>query len=236
MNELTRHLTGKFKPTQAVIVYNWQHEYYLESRVITDGRMMAGKPLTSDCIAEIVEFLSEEHQKETNISGVIPPNVLYCDWSPKKQLLVWYNPPMERPMYFTDKLTLADGTAYQPGIVYVAKDGNLHVFAVKPKGRPSGKDLLYSPPYPNCSRNGSVCLGNAQVKYPSAITYESIMKYFETLFWASKFSHLEGENSNIKGNLNLYWKRAIKQRHAFDTSILLPVEKGLNLQKLFDRL
>lgn len=234
MNELTEKLTGKYEPKQAIVVYEWQKNYYLESHVIDKGKMLSGKPLTEDTLNDLVEFFQERKKQNSNLKGIVPSNMIYCDWSAEKKVLVWYRTAEKRMMHFTENLHIPIGEAWQPDLLYVVKESELYVFAMKAYLK-DHKSRLCAPPYHNCSRNGSVCLGSAKVKRKQLSTYQEVIDHYELLFWGSEFSHLAAETTNTKCNLNTYWKQAIKTKKEFDLDILTPI-KNLTIKKLLSQL
>lgn len=238
MANITGHLGDKLIPVRALFVYktnsSYNTEYYLENRIIADGKIGAGTPMQEEHIIDVVEFFQKNIRTQADISGLIPANMLGCDYGPGNKILIWYREPEKRAMHFTDALHIPSGIAQQPGLIYIANGSHLSVLAYKGKGRPTAKTALFSPPYHNCQKEGSVCLGSAKVKKPSPLTYLNVMAYFETMFWATEFSHLAGGASPVKGNVNTYWKQAIKSKKVFDESIMLPV-RGLTLEKLIKK-
>lgn len=218
---LTDKINGSFKPELAVIVYKWNSEYYLESHEIKEGVMGAGLPMKEECIQDMVEFFKGKERKEALISGPVPETLLFCKWGLETKTIVWFNPPRIRKMSFTKELSIQNGNAWQPSLVYVLEDGELTVYAMTCKGRPSDKEQLFRAPYHNVSDDGSVCLGSAKTTKPKEITYTNLIDYYEKLFWQSEFSHLAGNDTPVKGNVNTYWKAAIKSGAKFDNKILL---------------
>jgi PRTRC genetic system protein B len=237
MNDLTKQLLGTYDPVQALIIYkNGDAErYYIESHQIEHGQMLAGTPLDGKTLEAMVEYYSEQQKATDTIKGIIPHNLLYCEWNAVKKIMIWYNEPQRRNMVFVQNLEIPLGVAWQPGIVYVVNNGSLAVLAYKSEGRPQDNEKLYRPPYHNCNSIGTVCLGSAKTAYPKELTYSAMMAYYETLFWASEFSHLAGVESLVKGNLNLYWKSAIKGKSKFDTSILMSLKPKLTVKQLLEK-
>lgn len=233
MENLTEKINATFKPVQSLIIYQYKSDYYIESHPLetVNGRNIlgAGVPLTEEGIQDIVEYFKGKEGRESMIKGIVPDTLLYSDWGIERKILVWYNPPAKRKMQFTKELAIPNGNAWQPGLIYVLEDGDLDVFAVNCAGRPSADAELLRAPYHNVSASGSVCLGSARISNPRTITYTNIIQHYELLFWASEFSHLAGNDTPVKGNLNTYWKQAIKSGKPFDHSILIPGDK----KKLF---
>lgn len=237
MANITETLTADFTPKAGVIIYEGPGQYgspiyYLEYRDIIHGKMGAGKPLAQEAIQDIVGYFYQDNKKGAEIRGVVPEELLACEYGPTKKVLIWYNKPMVRPMYFTKGLHLPNGNAGQPGLIYIAEDNHLSMYAYKGDGRPDEDTKLYYVPYHNCSSTGKVCLGSGKVKRPTAITYSAVIKYYETYFWATEFSHLADVNSRITGNVNTYWKKAVTEGAAFDQTVLKPMGKDYTLGKL----
>ena len=210
---MTRMLKGRYEAKLALVVYEWkdEREYYLEAHEIKDGVMGAGMPLREETLEDLSKFLDKKVRDGAGIGGVVPAELLYCSWNEKQRVLVWYNAPRKRQMYFTKDLCIPDGEAWQPGLVYMYSNGQLCIYATVCNGRPDAETVLYRAPYHNCSGEGLVCLGSARVvKDKKLATFEEWMEYCETLFWNSEFSHLAGVDSPIEGNLNSYWVEAIK--------------------------
>ena len=74
--------------------------------------------------------------------------------------------------------------------------------------------------------DGKVCLGSAKVDKPYELTFESVMRYWEKMFWASEFAHLLGGNP-VKGNLSTITKNCISTGCKFPDSELIPVKQKL---------
>lgn len=238
---LTKTLHKQYKPEVAIMVYRSQdNDYYLESHEmqLVKGKHVlgAGIPLSEDTINSLVEYFKGKEGRESILKGDVPANVLYVHWGVEKRILIWHNPPMKRAMHFTKALAIPGGAAMQPGLIYASINGSLDVFAFEGYERPVGDTKLMRAPYHNVSRDGSVCLGSARVNKPRDNSYIAMMKYYEDLFWGSEFSHLAGEETPIRGNLNSYWKKAIKQHSDFDYSVLLPCEKRKKFSELINHI
>lgn len=220
MNKLTKLMNDCYKPKMAVIVYECSDSklgVYLERRNIINGRMSSGTPLTKKCIVDIMNAIAVDNENfDYGIHGNIPSNLLYADTTPGRTKLVWYNPPQNKKMYFTPTLGIPDGVMNVPGLVYIAQDKKLTVYAFKgskPKGR------LYKAPFMNVSESG-VCLGNSKVELPAQSTFDNLICYWEKMFWLSEFSHILGENP-VKGNLAVITKNLIESGEKFPTDILI---------------
>jgi PRTRC genetic system protein B len=226
MNKLTRMMSESYTPKLAIVVYECSDPAkgtYLERRDIRNGAMGAGTPLTKKCLTDIMAAIALDNDStDFGIHGPLPENLLYADCTPGKMRLVWYNPPRQRQVYFSKDIGIEDGTMYVPGLLYVASEGSLKMYAFKgskPKAR------LFRAPFMNVS-DKSVCLGNAKVQKPSEITFSNLIAYWEEMFWRSEFSHILGENP-VRGNLATLTKRLIKSGEKFPNDVLLPVSVTL---------
>lgn len=215
-------LTNKFEPVQLITVYHdRERRFYLESAEIVKGRLGESSPLTEDVLTGIVNYFSDLKKDEDSIKGIIPDCMLYCEWAIESKVLIWYNKPTPRQMYFTDNLKIPSGMANQPTIIYAAVNNCLHVFVAK-TSKVNEKTPLFIAPYHNTSLDGSVCLGSSSVRRPAKPTYLNMIEYWEKKFWNSEFSHLADSEDLIKGNVNLFWKDMIKKKLQFDNAVLLP--------------
>lgn len=141
MNRITETINSRYEPKMAVIVYqcNQSSELYLERRKIVNGSFGAGAPLTKKCIAEISAAIAADDRDITyGLHGIMPKNLLYADTTPGHTKLVWFRPPEARQAYFSDSLGIDDGILKCPGLVYVADNDRLMLYAfkgMKPKSR-----------------------------------------------------------------------------------------------------
>lgn len=215
MNELTKEILTELFPEMAVIVYKYDEKYYLERRDIVNGKMAAGMPLTEKCLTEIFDTISSEDSDTPH--GLVPENLLYADGRCGREKYVWYNKPEKRSLFFNKEAGIPDGQMWVPGLVYIASGTSLSVFAFK-GNKPKGK--LFTAPFFNVYDDGRVCLGSAKVDKPSELTYESVVRYWEKMFWASEFVHILGNNP-IKNNLSIITKTCIETGDHFPERELL---------------
>ncbi len=222
MNSLTEKLASTYNPKMAIIVYEAEQDQsvYLEQRDIAGGKMGAGRPLSKACITDVIRTLAEDDENiDKGFHGIIPGNLLYADTTTGHTKLVWYNPPQKRTAYLVEALGIPDGDLWVPGIVYMAENNALSVFAFKGK---TPKNRLYRAPFFNIYDGGKVCLGTAKAKKPSQQTYIEAIEYWEKLFWTSEFSHIIGENP-IHGNLAVITKKCIETGSQIPSDKLKPV-------------
>lgn len=226
-SEILDRSKSDMTPEMAIIVNRinrnaYNNAYYLERRDIINGKMSAAVPLTEECMTDIVDALSSE--REDIIYGPIPENMIYADCRHGYKKYVWWHGPEKRQMYFKDRLNIPNGEMWVPGLIYVVIGKELSVYAFSGR-RPKTK--LFRAPFFNIYSNNKVCLGNAKVKQSPTLTYENIIKYWETMFWKSEFASLVDNNNPVKDNLVTLTKRLIRTGEKFPESELSPIKTTL---------
>lgn len=226
-------LKEKLEPTDALLFYNSSQGKYVEHRNIVNGKMMAGQPLDIKQFTKmvrLVEHYADKQQPMTSMNGRIPTNLLYADTNIDRMRLVWWRPPEERKMFFSDNLGIPSGTMKVPGMVYEVKNmGSLSVWCFKGR-KPKG--LLYNAPFFNIYTSGRVCLGNSKTAKPKNNTFEEWIGYWEKMFWQSEFASLISENP-INGNLAAVTKKCIESGEPFPMEILK--KANVKLQDLLEK-
>lgn len=226
MNKLTEQLKSLYRPKAALIAYQGENsisnEYFLELRPIdNNGVMGEAIPVTYNFMNEIATNFSEAHNGIP--SGILPENLLFADTRKGTEKYIWSNPPGKRMMYFVPNLGIENAEYHIPGIIYIAKESDLAVYAYKDKML-SGNTKLFAAPFFNTSKE-SVCLGAAKLKKPSDPTYSELLEYWEKKFWLTEFSHLGSNGNPTKGNLVLVTKAA--RDKIFNLNELKSVNKKL---------
>lgn len=226
MNKLTEQLKSLYRPKAALIAYQGENtisdEYFLELRPIDrNGIMGEAIPVTYNFMNEIAANFSEAH---TGVpAGILPQNLLFSDTRKGSEKYIWSNPPGKRMMYFIPNLGIDNAEYHVPGIIYVAKESALAVYAYKDK-KLSDNTELFAAPFFNTSKE-SICLGATKLKKPSAPSYCELLEYWEKKLWLTEFSHLGGNGNPTKSNLVLVTKAARDKN--FNTDELKPLNKKL---------
>lgn len=226
MNKLTEQLKSFYRPKAALIAYEGENtknnEYFLELRQIDkNGAMGEAIPVTYSFMNDIAANFSEAYSGIP--SGVLPENLLFADTRKGHEKYIWWNPPCKRMMYFVRNLGIENAEYHVPGIVYIAKESGLSVYAYRDI-RPSEGTELFRAPFFNTSGD-SVCLGTAKLQKPANPAFHELLEYWEKKFWLTEFSHLGGGGNPTKSNLVLVTKAAKDKE--FDTDELKPLNKKL---------
>ncbi len=217
MNGLTESLLSEYTPKLLITVYEgtttaYSDKYYLEAHHVNErGQVCEGKPLKQETIDAMIDVFYSQSVERSKVNGIYPDNLLmYQQYEGANYKMIWYREPEQRYLLFHDTLHIKDGLANVPAMIYHVHNGYLSVYALNESGRPNCNTKLYSPPFHNVGNDGGVCLGSAQVNKPKELTYTNLIKYWEDMFWLSKFSHLAGAGNPTKSNLNTLWKKLIK--------------------------
>lgn len=215
MNELTESLVKEYSPRLAVIAYATDDKWsdcYLESHVIQDGKIMAGKPLKQETLEGMVSVFFDHQQSQARINGYIPENLLqFINMPGGHYKMTWYRPAERHVLHFADSLRIPTGEAWVPPLLWSIEKKTLSIYALSDDKRPTPETKIYRAPFHNIHDGGDVCLGSAKVAKPTEKTYASIMKYWEDMFWLSVFTHLSG-SCPTKTNVNMLWKRLIANK------------------------
>jgi hypothetical protein len=116
--------------------------------------------------------------------------------------------------------------AAHPGLVFVAGDNRLDVYALATDARPTPETELFVAPYPNVSPNGNVCLGTADVPRRHG---PSTIGAWERGFFESTFTHAHAGGDRItrySGGVYRLWKHVIESG-SFPSEALLPAKRTL---------
>lgn len=235
-NERTELLMSEYNPMVAIMVYernidtHSDGKFYLESHSIGEnGKIMEGKPLLQETIQDLLDSLYDEDVINDDIKGIFPQNLLYYKRETRNRYrMVWYRPSEIRFLIHSQPLGIPSGETWVPPMIYVADGSDLSIFVLASNDRPNLNTRLYMAPFFNVNDQGDVCLGSAKVEKPKVKSYESLMKYWEDLFWLSTFTHVNGEEK-LSVDITEFWKGMIasKKKMKWDEerlSLLLPFE------------
>jgi hypothetical protein len=169
----------------------------------------AGRPMTEKDFLALVKGLAPKSRPE-------------MEWLDTHVLArglgktIWWSPPTLRSMFFKTSSAYKgtfDGSAVcpVPGLVWIASQHDVYVYAVKGAERPNRETRLYQAPFFNVWAKGQVCVGSAM--RPDAALSE-VPAEWEKMFFGSYFTHpnFTEKNRLIKGvNPLKFWKDMIKQ-------------------------
>lgn len=170
-------------------------------------------------LAKILTVEKEKKKTFLRLNGLLPENVLYLDAEQKQ--VIWYTPPQRRQLYFVDSLTVPNGEASLPALLWVGKKNNLAMFALQSEEKPTLDTPLYYAPFFNTGKQGGVCMGTARVGMRKSNTLNEFMAAWEESFFNSYFSHLFDEHQPVQGNIIQLWQRLVTNDMAFPNDVLI---------------
>ena len=241
-HEASSLLDVVFKPKSMLIMYESEgHPVpFLELRDIDDkGMPLAGRPVSRQFINDLIKSFSAEADETP--CGPVPENLLYADNRPGQMKLIWYNPPRKRHLCFAADLQIPDGDYMMPGTIYETHGyDRLFIYAFTDDGRPTKDTVLYNMPmYNYYTDDHHLCLGSSKLDMETVrkaaglsegdfLTYDAVMKAWETLVWDSVNAHV-GSEDTVKGILSNIIKDS---KESFDNNCL--VKTIYTLKSLYD--
>lgn len=177
----------------------------------------AGEPLDQHGVLELTMQLSGHSCIR---HGLLPPNILSIGLNH----VAWHVPPTTRTVFFktTGEGTVGtrSGRTPHPGLVFLAINRCLFLFAVKGGERPDAKTPLYVAPYLNCWESGQVCTGSTPLPDESVI---ATMKAWEDGFFLSNFSHTNHQRTvRYEGGAHKFWSDMLDGKfRAFPQKVLV---------------
>lgn len=186
--------------TELIYVYKYENQYYLEiSNVQNNGKIDLPDLVSAEAVDDLLKKLNYTLQEEKiHIKGFVPDNVIYIS----KDLLVWHNPAQIRKIMYKGKTFKIP----MPGIIYMANNVSINVFAYKELESDIKKTMLYSYPIGNASDKGDVCTGEAKTPYNNK-DINSFAKHWENVIWNTYFNKHSDTVGFVKWNKKMPVKK-----------------------------
>jgi PRTRC genetic system protein B len=225
MKNITAKFSKTYIPAKALLLYRGQEneEFYIESYDIgKNGMPINAHPLTmreSQSLADTLNTTEENRQNFLQPKGLLGQEVIYIN-SQRNGFVIWYTPEMKKHLTFKADLTIPDGIASVPPLLWKATASSLEIWALKESKRPEISTALYYAPFFNIYTDGRVCMGNVDIGIDRNCDLETFMSAWETYFFGSAFSHLLDEVSPVKANIVPLWQKLISSGEAFPIKIL----------------
>lgn len=200
------------------------HEVHLNDRQAPV--IGAGRPLDTKALKTLVRELSPSLLDKTCI---LPGNVL----SVGSTHIMWWSPPSRRAYFFDTRIETEGvsvgkrcGEAFAPGLIFLVRDSQLWVYAVKGNKRPDADTALFHAPLMNLYADGALCTGS--MAKPQSTLVESITQW-ENAFWDSRFTHPNHPRPvSFKGGLHAFSNALLDgQFRKFPDRVLRPMKRTL---------
>lgn len=172
----------------------------------------------SKALAEALDTSDNLRRDFLTPKGLLPEKVIYIDGS-YNGCAIWHTPSRKINLFFKDDLTIPNGTAKIPTLLWKATKKHLYVFALKNNSKPTIKTKLYHAPFFNVHDNGNVCMGTVDINIDNDCSLEDFIAQWESYFFDSYFSHLIDGNP-IKGNIVQLWQQQVNTDREFPTAVL----------------
>lgn len=197
----------------------------------------AGRPVDKVALREVIGGLMDASRVR---SGILPDNIL----SIGADFVVWWERPCERTYYFDCRSHGFDGDApsvgkragkgLTPGLVFVARNQQMMVFAVKGNERPNADTPLFNAPLMNVYSDGRVCTGSMPL--PESTMGDSVATWSKS-FWESHFSHPNHPKVvKFKGGIHAFTNDLLDGKfRKFPERVLVPV-KGMTLGGMVEKI
>ena len=231
LTDITENFGTLYHPKSALVFYETKcinTDMYVEHfDMDKNGNPINAHPLTvkeANLLAKSLQADEEKNKAFLKPKGILPTHILHINPSEKGTVL-WYTKSQQRQLYFVNGLSIPNGKAQVPSMLWFANKNSLSVFALASDRRPTEKTLLHYAPFFNVYENGNVCMGTVNIDIQNSASVEEFMQAWESYFFNSYFSHLLGNYNPIKGNCVTMWKDLIGTDNPFPKEVLKPNNK-----------
>ena len=220
MKKITKLFEQTYDPYRALLFYRSAEDdsFYVESYDMDAvGCPINAHPLSQKESSELGQRLSASNEHSHTFlqsDGLLPDNVLFLN-NGQNGHVVWFTPENKRHLCFKGNLSIADGEAFLPPLLWKASKNDLSIWALARDGRPNLSTVLYFAPFFNTYPDGRVCMGNVEIKFPNGCNLERFISEWERYYFGSAFSHLLQDVSPVKGNIVQLWKDLIGSGKSF---------------------
>ena len=227
MNNITGLFTDIYLPEKALIIYrslkSEAAQVYVEAYDMdTNGCPINAHPLDTQESALLAQALDRNEELKRDFltpKGLLPEKVLTINPS-YNGYAIWYTLPQEVNLFFIKDLTIPNGKAKIPTLLWKATKEQLYVYALKTTKKPTDKTALYHAPFFNVHENGNVCMGTVDIEIESRCFLEDFIRQWETYFFDSYFSHLIGGHNSVSCNIVQLWQEQVNTNRSFPNEVL----------------
>jgi|SRR5665213_2508266 len=236
MNNITDHFGTLYLPKKAFVVYQQQgkekHIYVESYDMDNKGYPVNAHPLSTretTALAKALDSSGELNRSFLKPAGLLPGNVLYIN-PDQDGFAVWHTPKQRVSLLFVEDLTIPNGKADLPALLWKASKESLYIYALKNNADLNAHELLYHAPFFNVYENGKVCMGDVAVNIPPDCPLETFIEQWERYFFNSYFSHLFADHNPVKGNIVQLWRNLMNSRKKFPVKAL--IKNGLTIKSI----
>lgn len=183
-----------------------------------------------------------EQDYKVLVQALAPAEQPRMQWHDPRELarglgrMIWWSPPQKRSLFFKKSAHNAEtfdgrGVVPCPGLIFMASERDMYVYAFKGTDAPSRETKLYQAPFFNVWSRGKVCVGNADVPKEDRSDDPDA---WERMFFGSHFTHpnfTQNDRLTVGVNPAHFWKAQLKKPSAkFPEQVLFDL--GLTVDDL----
>lgn len=204
-----------YKLTAAVLIYtNNIHRHAFATKHVVEEH--AGRPI----IRPGAPFTEKDYTGL--VKALAPAEQPRMQWNDQRLLarglgrMMWWSPPMKRSLFF--KKSPANAATFDgrgvcpcPGLIFMAAEQAMYVYAFKGAGAPTPETKLYQAPFFNVWSRGQVCVGNAVVPQEDR---RDDPDAWERMFFGSHFTHpnfTQKDRLIVGANPPQFWAGQLKK-------------------------
>lgn len=181
-----------------------------------------------------------EQDYKVLVQALAPAEQPRMQWHDPRELarglgrMIWWSPPQKRSLFFKKSTYNPEtfdgrGVVACPGLVFMATEREMFVYAFKGADAPTRKTKLYQAPFFNVWSRGKVCVGNADVPKEDR---RDDPDAWERMFFGSHFTHpnfTQKDRLTVGVNPAHFWKAQLeKPSDAFPEQVLFDLKLTLD--------
>lgn len=204
-----------YQLTAAVLIYTNPHQRHAFATK-HEVAMFASRPM----IRPGTPFTEEDYK--VLVQAMAPAEQPRMLWHDPRLLakglgrIVWWSPPKMRSLFFKKSghnggTFDGRGTCPTPGLVFMATERDLYIYAFKGASAPTPETKLYQAPFFNVWSRGQVCVGNAA---RPQIERRDDLDAWDRMFFGSHFTHpnfTQKDRLTIGADPAVFWKAQIEK-------------------------
>ncbi|MBC6112447.1 PRTRC system protein B [Pedobacter fastidiosus] len=220
MKDITDLFSEAFLPVKALLFYKSTKDqsFYVESHDLDKTGVATNvHPLNERESLDLGSKLRASEDKADgflNHKALLPENLLWYSTQIDGGAM-WYTQKMRVSLLFTPALSIPDGLASIPPLLWKASKTGLQVWALENGTRPQANTILCLAPFFNVYADGCVCMGNVSIHISRDCSLLDFMELWTKYFFASTFSHLLVDKSPVKTNIVQLWQSLVGSDRAF---------------------
>jgi PRTRC genetic system protein B len=228
-NNITQQFGRLYDPIKALLIYKniEKKSIYVEAfDMDQNGKPINAHPLTMQESISLAKALDTSEDMQTSFLdpvGLLPKNVLYINRG-RNAFALWQTPGQKVRLLFKEGLSIPNGEAYVPPMIWKAQRNTLCVYALNTDEPSTLTTPLFHAPYFNIYGDGKVCLGTVSIQVPRDCGLEEFIRLWEIYFFNSSFSHMIGGQSPVKGNIVQLWQKLVNTDEPFPIEKLNPIK------------